>query len=82
MPLPGETFKVTREDDSDTPVKVFVNSVKSTATHEFKKDGYTRPKFLQTVHFDLKPGESVEITSLYGGPIQVEFDENEKRCYS
>ncbi len=52
--LPGQTFKVTRSDSTDTVVKVFVNSIKYEATHEYLPDGYKRPKFLQTAHVEVK----------------------------
>ena len=76
--LPGESFKVTRRDSSNCIVKVFVNSLRSEATHEYQKDGYKRPKFLQSAHIEIKPNETIKITSTYGGPIEVEFDKNEQ----
>ena len=76
--LPGQTFRVTREDESSVEVEIFVNSIRVGATHEYLKDGYTRPKFLQTAHVKIKPHETIEMTSLYGGPIQIGVDKNEE----
>ncbi len=75
--LPGQTVKVTRSDSSDLTVKVFINSLRSGATHQYQKNAYNRPKYLQTPHFEIKSGESIELTSPYGGPIQLEFSKND-----
>ena len=81
--LPGQTVKVTRQDGSDVVVKVFVNTLRSGATHEFQDmnnnptRGYNRPKFLKTPYMELKSGETIEFTSAYGGPIQLSFDAND-----
>lgn len=79
--LPGETFKVTRKDNSDVETKVFVNTLRSGATHEFEENGYKRPKFLQSVHYAVMPGETLEITSAYGGVIEVAFDRNDQEVH-
>ena len=75
--LPGETVRITRNDNSDLSVKVFINTLRTGSTHHFKKNGYTRPKYLQSTHFEIKPNETIEITSPYGGPIQLEFSKND-----
>ncbi len=75
--LPGQTVKITRNDSSDLKVKVFVNTLRSAATHQYQKNGYKRPKYLQTPHFEIASGESIEITSTYGGTLQLEFDKND-----
>jgi len=75
--LPGETIKVTRLDNnSSLETYIFVNSLRSGATHEYQKDGYKRPKFLQSAHMEIKPQESIYFTSPYGGPLQIQFKEN------
>ena len=75
--LPGKTIKVTRNDNSAVAVKVFINSLRSGATHHYQKNGYNRPKYLQTPHFKIKSGETIELTSPYGGPLQLSFDTND-----
>jgi hypothetical protein len=75
--LPGHTVTVTRNDSSDLTVKVFVNSLRSGATHQYQKNGYNRPKYLQTPHIEIKSGETIKITSPYGGPVQLEFSKND-----
>ncbi|OZG74035.1 hypothetical protein BTA51_09695 [Hahella sp. CCB-MM4] len=74
--LPGQTVTVTRLDDAEVATSIFVNTQRSGATHQFQKDGYTRPKFLQTPKFSVAPGETISFTSTYGGPIQIQFDTN------
>ncbi len=76
--LPGESVTVKRYDNSDVKVKVFINTLRFAATHEYAKDGYKRPKFLQTPHFEINPQETIVITSPYGGPIELEFDKNDQ----
>ncbi|MCH9741275.1 MAG: ImpA family metalloprotease, partial [Epsilonproteobacteria bacterium] len=76
--LPGQTVKVTRNDSSAVNVKVFINTLRSGATHQYQKNSsYNRPKYLQTPHFEIKSGESIELTSPYGGTLQLEFDTND-----
>lgn len=79
--IPGKTVNITRNDDSNTTLKVFINSIRSGSTHEFQRityntPGYNRPKYLQSVHIELIKDEPIEITSPYGGPLQLEFFEN------
>lgn len=75
--IAGKTVKVTRIDNSDVRVKVFINTLRSGATHQYEKRGYLRPKYLQTPHIEIKSGESIELTSPYGGTLQLEFDTND-----
>lgn len=76
--LPGQTFRVTRNDSSTTTTQIFVNTLRSGSTHEFETWGYTRPKYLQSAKVPLKLGETITLTSPYGGPIQVEFSANDQ----
>ncbi|MDN2482533.1 ImpA family metalloprotease [Vibrio agarivorans] len=72
--LPGQTVTVTRKDNSsDIEAKVFVNTQRSTSTKEFEQNGYKRPKFLRSTAIAIEPGETIQFTSPYGGPIQVEM---------
>jgi hypothetical protein len=75
--LPGQTMKVTRHDNSDVVTKVFINSLRSGATHQYEVNGYKRPKYLQTPKFEIETGESIELTSPYGGPVHLSFDTND-----
>lgn len=75
--LPGQTVKVTRNDSSDLTVKVFVNTQRSIATHQYQVNAYNRPKHLKTPSMEIKPGESIELTSPYGGTLQLEFTTND-----
>ena len=72
--LPGQTFKVSRLDDNSTAItNVFINSLRSAASKPFSSNGYIRPKYLQSVRISLQPGETIQLTSPYGGPVQVGF---------
>jgi len=74
--LPGQTMKVTRVDDNTTvATSLFINTLRSGATHEYTK--YRRPKFLQSSHFVINSGETIYITSPYGGPVEIAFDQND-----
>ncbi len=76
--LPGQTFRVTRNDSSTTTTKVFINTLRSGSTHEMEAWGYSRPKFLQSSRIPLKSGETIVVTSPYGGPIEIDFSDNDQ----
>ena len=75
--LPGQSFSVTRLDNSELTTKVFINTQRSGSTHEFETNGYSRPKNLQSQHIEVKSGETITLTNPYGGPIQIEFSTND-----
>ena len=75
--LAGQTFQVTRTDNSAVKTKVFINTLRSGATHEFEKNGYKRPKYLKSVAFEIASGETLQLTSPYGGTVQISFDTND-----
>lgn len=74
--LPGETFSVTRTDNSPVVTKIVINTLRSGATHEFSANGYSRPKLVTSFAYSVEPGETIRLTSSYGGPIQVQFNAN------
>lgn len=74
--FPGEGFTVTRLDNDPMAIKVFVNTQRTGATHEFDNNGYTRPKYLRTTSFSLTAGESITLAAPVGGPVQIEFSQN------
>lgn len=74
--LPGQTVKITRNDNNPVNTSIFINSLRHGSTHQFSNDGYKRPKYLQTEKFPIAPGETIHITSAYGGPIQISFVQN------
>jgi hypothetical protein len=75
--IPGQTVKVTRLDNADLTTKIFISSVRDTATHWYAENGYNRPRYLSSAYLEVKPGESIEFTSAIGGPIQVSFSAND-----
>ncbi|WKE66338.1 ImpA family metalloprotease [Gallaecimonas kandeliae] len=82
--LPGQTLEITRHDAAPVTVKIGINSVRSLAVREFAtldragKRGYNRPKYLQSPWIEIDPGETIRITSPYGGPVEVSFDSNDQ----
>jgi len=74
--LPGQTLRVTRTDNSAVEVGIFVNTQRSGSTHHWAQDGYKRPKFLKSPTINIEPGETIEFTSPYGGPLQAKFNVN------
>jgi hypothetical protein len=72
--LPGESFTVERLDESDQPVQIGINSLRSGSTHEFDPHGYSRPKYLRSAWIDIRPGQTLTLTSPYGGPVQVQLE--------
>jgi len=76
--LPGRTVRVTRNDNSSTTTKVSINSLNTGSTHEYESWGYKRPKFLESAHVPIKSGETITLTSPYGGPIQIDFSVNDQ----
>lgn len=72
--LPGQTVTVTRTDTSDVGVRIQVNTQRQGSTKEW--ESYRRPEFLKSQAMTLSAGESIEFTSVYGGPIQVLYDAN------
>ena len=72
--LPGQTFTVTRTDGTEVATSVQINTLRSGATHEYQTDGYARPKHLTSSAISIAPGETVSLTSPYGGPIQIRFN--------
>ncbi|MGF1699511.1 ImpA family metalloprotease [Photobacterium makurazakiensis] len=77
--LPGQTFTVRRIDSqSAATTSIFVNSLRSGASKPFSSGGYIRPKYLQSQHINVLPGETIEFTSPYGGPVQIGFGGDHK----
>ncbi|MXR70604.1 hypothetical protein GNT65_18260 [Shewanella sp. JBTF-M18] len=76
--LPGQTFSVKRTDSSAVETKVFINTQRSGSTHEYASQGYNRPKYLQSPAIAIKPGETITLTSPYGGPVQIRFSANDQ----
>jgi len=77
--LPGETVKISRTDKkSEVKTKIFINSIRSGATHIYQANGYNRPKYLQSKPVSIENNESIFLTHPYGGMLQIEFDTNDK----
>ena len=75
--IPGQSFTVTRTDTQDVSTHVFINTLRTGATHIFNENKYNRPYLLQTQKIEVKPNESITLTSSYGGPIQIAFNKKD-----
>ena len=75
--LPGQTFTVKRTDNlANLAVKVFINSVRSSSTQFMQPNNkYNRPIHLQSRYIPINAGETITITSPYGGPVQLAFSD-------
>lgn len=74
--LPGQTFTVTRLDQAEVDTTVFINSLRDGSAHIFNDHGYQRPRFLQSLRYPIAPGETLRLTSPYGGPLQIGYSAN------
>jgi len=75
--LPGQTFTVTRTDNNIADTSIFINTLRTGATHIFNGDKYNRPYLLQSNRITITPGETIRFTSSYGGPIQIGFSQKD-----
>lgn len=66
--MPGRTFTVTRTDSSTATVRVGLNMLRD-STHVYNT--YDRPTMLASPHVDLAPGQTLTLTSPFGGPLYV-----------
>jgi hypothetical protein len=74
--LPGQTFRVERTDDlMEVDATIFINTQRDSSVHHMNNDKYNRPKFIQSPHISIDSGETIYVTSPYGGPIQVGFSD-------
>lgn len=73
--LPGQTFEVTRTDSATTSVNIFINTQRSASTKEFEGGKYIWPKYLQSKATPIAPGQTLQLTHPYGGPVQVDLGE-------
>lgn len=68
--LPGETFSIKRTDVNPIKVSVFINTLYNGSTL-FETNGYSYPSQLRTPDIETKSGETMSITSPYGGPVHI-----------
>ena len=84
--IPAERMRVKRTDtNASLSTRIQINTLRHQATHEWSAlnpnkthtNGYTRPKYLTTKPISILPGEELNITSSYGGTVQILFDQND-----
>ncbi|MZR62788.1 ImpA family metalloprotease [Alcanivorax sp. DP30] len=71
--LPGQTVRVTRQDSSNATIAVRINTQRTGSTRLWSE--YNRPRFLASPAMPLAAGETVRITSPYGGTLQLVHSE-------
>ena len=85
--LPGRTIKVSRTDArNDVQVEIRINSSRSSSVRLFgnsgvsrdqSKEHYNRPLHVASTKVPLQPGETIYLTSPYGGPIHIYADQKD-----
>lgn len=75
--LPGQTFSITRNDTNLVNTSIFINTLRKSATHIFNENKYNRPYLLQSNWINIAPGETINFTSSYGGPLQLGFNQKD-----
>lgn len=69
--LPGQRVRVTRTDDNDSvSTAIRINTQRTGSTRLWSE--YSRPRFLASPAMSIAPGETLELTSPYGGTLQLE----------
>ncbi|MGF1702327.1 ImpA family metalloprotease [Photobacterium makurazakiensis] len=72
---PGQPFELTLSSNAATAMDVFINTQRTGSTKEWGK--YQRPKYLKSPLVKIYPGQSLTLTSPYGGPIFIEGSLND-----
>ncbi|MFC3681000.1 ImpA family metalloprotease [Bacterioplanoides pacificum] len=75
--IPGVTMTVSRKDNAAVSTHVFINTLRTGATHIFSDNQYNRPYYLKSQAIEIKPGDTFRFTSSYGGPVQIGFDQKD-----
>ncbi|EKF74808.1 hypothetical protein A11A3_07288 [Alcanivorax hongdengensis A-11-3] len=70
--LPGQAVTVTRTDHSGAEVALRLNTQYSGSTRLWSE--YSRPRFLSSPSMSLAPGQSLTVTSPYGGTLQLVYN--------
>ncbi len=75
--MPGDRIRLTRIDSNSGEVYALINSQARGNTHEYKVSNqgvsdYQRPLYLQSPAFPLPVGESVVLSTPYGGALLIE----------
>lgn len=67
--LPGQTVLITRQDNSEATLAVRINTQRTGSTRLWSE--YNRPRFLSSPAMPLTRGDTVRISSPYGGTLQL-----------
>lgn len=73
--LPGQVVTVTRTDNnSAATATLFINTQRPSSVRHFTPaNGYNRPKFVQSHAVPIAAGQTISLSTPYGGPVQIGF---------
>ncbi|MEL7285039.1 MAG: ImpA family metalloprotease, partial [Pseudomonadota bacterium] len=75
--VPGVPLTITRTDDGDARTWVQIQSLDPEHYEPFQ-DNFTRPIFVTSDRIELIKGQSVTLTSPYGGPLQIHANQHDQ----
>lgn len=70
--LPGKTTTISRTDSDSSDVYIFLNTQRTGSSRVYNKNHYNRPKYLRSQSVLIRAGETIALTSPYGGTIQLD----------
>ncbi len=84
--LPGRNFTVKRNDNSAVDVRVMINTLRPGSLIPYRPTrryngvlkGYVRPKWVTSEAFPIAPGETLQLSTPYGGPIQLVYSSSDR----
>ncbi|TCI03775.1 hypothetical protein EZV61_09580 [Corallincola luteus] len=71
--LPGRAVTISRTDSNSNGALIYFNTMRTSSTRVFNisRDAYNRPKWLRSHQVELNPGQTITLTSPYGGTIML-----------
>ncbi len=70
--LPGRTVTIRRTDNDSSDAYIFINTQRTGSSRVYNKNHYNRPKYLRSQSVLIRAGETISLTSPYGGTIQLD----------
>ena len=69
--LPGQTVEITRTDAAPAGAAIRINTQRTGSTRLWNE--YSRPRFLASPAIPIGAGETIAVTSPYGGTLQLQY---------
>ncbi|TCI03776.1 hypothetical protein EZV61_09590 [Corallincola luteus] len=72
--LPGRAVTISRTDNNSNGALIYFNTMRASSTRVFNIDrnAYSRPKWMRSHKVALNAGQSITLTSPYGGTIMLD----------